>query len=161
MIGKCEGEDCAALCGNHSRSPAWLVSPARPDLLSGAAVSQPVWATLRADSLGEDDVRFSRICSSGTVHHTHIIKTFYLFCDSSDLLVRHLRHLFRPCRVAISPFGGFLMLLSSIAGVFVGIVFRGIVRNSPDRPSASTRPRASATRAECTRLKEPLRLKEH
>ena len=55
-----------------------------------------------------------------------IIKTFY-WLVMALLVLFGLRGIFSALvEMAISPFGGFILLLSSIAGVIVGIVFSRI-----------------------------------
>jgi Domain of unknown function (DUF4282) len=56
-----------------------------------------------------------------------IIKTFYLLVIGLICLFGLSGIFSGLAAMAISPFGGFLMLLSSIAGVVVGIVFSRIV----------------------------------
>ena len=56
-----------------------------------------------------------------------IIKTFY-WLVMALLVLFGLRGIFSALvEMAISPFGGFILLLSSIAGVVVGVVFSRIV----------------------------------
>ena len=55
-----------------------------------------------------------------------IIKTFY-WLVMALLVLFGLRGIFSALvEMAVSPFGGFILLLSSIAGVIVGIVFSRI-----------------------------------
>jgi predicted membrane metal-binding protein len=56
-----------------------------------------------------------------------IIKTFYWLVIALVVLFGVSGIFSGLAAMAISPFGGFLMLLSSIAGVIVGIVFSRIV----------------------------------
>jgi predicted membrane metal-binding protein len=56
-----------------------------------------------------------------------IIKTFYWLVIALVTLFGLSGIFSGLAAMAISPFGGFLMLLSSIAGVIVGIVFSRIV----------------------------------
>jgi predicted membrane metal-binding protein len=56
-----------------------------------------------------------------------IIKTFYWLVIALVTLFGLSGIFSGLAMMAISPFGGFLMLLSSIAGVIVGIVFSRIV----------------------------------
>ncbi|WP_315704912.1 MULTISPECIES: DUF4282 domain-containing protein [unclassified Bradyrhizobium] len=56
-----------------------------------------------------------------------IIKTFYWLVIALVFLFGVSGIFSGLAAMAISPFGGFLMLLSSIAGVIVGIVFSRIV----------------------------------
>jgi len=56
-----------------------------------------------------------------------IIKTFYWLVIALVILFGVSGIFSGLAAMAISPFGGFLMLLSSIAGVIVGIVFSRII----------------------------------
>jgi len=56
-----------------------------------------------------------------------IIKTFYWLVIALIALFGLSGVFSGLAAMAVSPFGGFLALLSSIAGVFVGIVFSRIV----------------------------------
>ena len=55
-----------------------------------------------------------------------IIKTFYWLVIGCDLPVRAFRIFSGLTAMAISPFAGFLVVLESIAGVVVGVVFSRI-----------------------------------
>ena len=56
-----------------------------------------------------------------------IIKTFYWLVIALVILFGVSGIFSGLAAMAISPFGGFLMLLSSIAGIIVGIVFSRII----------------------------------
>ncbi|MGJ4930749.1 DUF4282 domain-containing protein [Bradyrhizobium sp. HKCCYLS2038] len=56
-----------------------------------------------------------------------IIKTFYWLVVAL-IILSGIRGIFQGLsEMAISPFGGFLMLLSSLAGIIVGMVFSRII----------------------------------
>ena len=56
-----------------------------------------------------------------------IIKTFYWLVIAL-IILSGIRGIFAGLsEMAISPFGGFLMLLSSLAGIIVGMVFSRII----------------------------------
>ncbi|WP_315813902.1 DUF4282 domain-containing protein [Bradyrhizobium sp. SZCCHNR2028] len=56
-----------------------------------------------------------------------IIKTFYWLVVAL-IILSGIRGIFTGLsEMAISPFGGFLMLLSSLAGIIVGMVFSRII----------------------------------
>jgi hypothetical protein len=59
----------------------------------------------------------------GPLHHPHHHQDLLLASSRVNRAFRHLRDFSGLAAMAISPFAGFILLLSSIAGVFVGIVF--------------------------------------
>jgi len=76
-----------------------------------------------------------------------IIKTFY-WLVTADRAVRLSGYFRRLSAMAISPFVGFIQLLSAIAGVVVAWCFRASARIHPDRvPHQRAPPARSATGA--------------
>ena len=74
-----------------------------------------------------------------------IIKTFYWLVLALIALFGISGIFSGLAAMAISPFAGFILLLSSIAGVFVGIVFSRIAAESADAevivlPAAGAQP---------------------
>jgi len=68
--------------------------------------------------------------SVGPVYHTDNIKSFYWLVIALTVLFASPASSPASTAMAISPFGGFIQVLSSLAGVFVGIIFSRIAANS-------------------------------
>ena len=111
-----------------TRSPAWLVSPAAricyPD--RGLCRQPELGDTLRLIRWGKTMFDFQDLFQWDRFITPTIIKTFYWLVIALICLFGLSGIFSGLAAMAISPFGGFLVLLSSIASIFVGIVFSRI-----------------------------------
>jgi small-conductance mechanosensitive channel len=103
------------------------VPPARIAVLAGALCRQPdLGDTSRLIRWGKTMFDFQDLFQWDRFITPTIIKTFYWLVIALICLFGLSGIFSGLAAMAISPFGGFLVLLSSIAGVFVGIVFSRI-----------------------------------
>jgi hypothetical protein len=118
------GQIVAALCGNLN--PLACMARPLPGSISGAegCVASRIWATLASDSLGGKTMfDFQDLFQWDRFITPTIIKTFYWLVIALICLLGLSGIFSGLAAMAISPFGGFLMLLASITSVIVGIVF--------------------------------------
>jgi hypothetical protein len=114
----------AALYGNLNPFARMARAPP-PGLLSWPGPVSPAGfgRHFAPDSLGEDMFDFQDLFQWDRFITPTIIKTFYWLVIALICLFGLSGIFSGLAAMAISPFGGFLVLLSSIASVLVGIVF--------------------------------------
>lgn len=100
----------------------------RSQIRSLGCVVSPIWAKIGFDSLGGNTMfDFQDLFQWDRFITPTIIKTFYWLVIALICLLGVSGIFSGLAAMAVSPFAGFLVLLSSIASVIVGIVFCRIV----------------------------------
>jgi hypothetical protein len=117
----------AALCSNHNPLARMACPPAGPASRGGALSTAGFGRNSRLIRWGKTMFDFQDLFQWDRFITPTIIKTFYWLVIALICLMGISGIFSGLAAMAISPFGGFLVLLSSIASVIVGIVFSRIV----------------------------------
>jgi small-conductance mechanosensitive channel len=116
----------AALCSNHNPLARMARLICRPAALKGALSTAVFGRNSRLIRWGKTMFDFQDLFQWDRFITPTIIKTFYWLVIALICLMGISGIFSGLAAMAISPFGGFLVLLSSIASVIVGIVFSRI-----------------------------------